>query len=359
MADFFELDFLNTGTDRSGDAIAVRYQIGDQYRIHLIDGGFQDTSQIILDHLEKHYDKSEYIDYVSVTHNDGDHTGGLRKILEDKNVGQLWMIRPWLYSEQLLTRFKRFTSAEGLSKRLKEIYPNLAALEEIANRRGIRIMEPFQGSQIGAFHVLSPSTQHYFDLIVNSEQTPESYEDKDLSLGELLVKELGKIKKFMKGDWGFESFSPNETSHENEMSIVHYANLLDNKILLTGDAGRRSLMLAANFAETQGIQLPGLNIIQIPHHGSRRNVSSEVLDKWLGKKALFKPSDDAMNTFAVACCAEKDKLHPRKSVERAFMHRFAKVSTTEDDHYCIFKGVSARQGWGRGKDREYPAEYEL
>ena len=42
----------------------------------------------------------------------------------------------------------------------------------------------------------------------------------------------------MKSLWGNEVFSEEETSAENEMSVVQYAKLCGKKILLTGDAGR-------------------------------------------------------------------------------------------------------------------------
>ena len=39
MADFFELDFFDVETDKSGDAIAVRYEVAGQTFVHLVDGG--------------------------------------------------------------------------------------------------------------------------------------------------------------------------------------------------------------------------------------------------------------------------------------------------------------------------------
>ena len=66
------------------------------------------------------------------------------------------------------TTHRAFTELEY---RLKELYPNLVALEEIALRKGIVIKEPFQGACIGNFTVMAPSKTRYLDLVVESEKT--------------------------------------------------------------------------------------------------------------------------------------------------------------------------------------------
>ncbi len=52
MSDFFEIDFLNTGSKQSGDAITLRYSINGKSRIHVTDGGFQDTGDLIINHIK-------------------------------------------------------------------------------------------------------------------------------------------------------------------------------------------------------------------------------------------------------------------------------------------------------------------
>ena len=66
------------------------------------------------------------------------------------------------------------------------------------------------------------------------------------------------------------------------MSVIQYANLCSKKILLTADAGCRALAEAAVYAPTVGLSLPGIDRFQVPHHGSRRNLSTDILDLWLG-----------------------------------------------------------------------------
>jgi hypothetical protein len=132
-----------------------------------------------------------------------------------------------------------------LIARLKEIYPNIAALEEIAEHHGIPIFEPFQGAKIGAFTVMAPTRSRYLDLIVQSERTPESVEEAKkgalTAADTLLGKVAAKVVAFVKAAWGAEVFSPEDTSAENEMNVAQYANLCGKKILLTADTGRTGL----------------------------------------------------------------------------------------------------------------------
>lgn len=362
MTDFYEIDFLDVESDKSGDAITMRYKINGAETIHLTDGGFQSTGDKIISHIDKYYGKPKKIHHVVVTHNDSDHAGGLRKVLEEKEVGALWMLRPWLYAEELIDRFSRFKNVDNLKARLKEIYPNIAALEEIAETNNIPIYAPFQGEKIGAFTVMSPTKSRYLDLVVASEKTPEAAKDENRSQANLLKSFAYAIEKagdFIRSLWGDEKFSSEETSAENEMSVVQYASLCDEKILLTGDTGRAGLSEAADFAPTIGLNLPGINRFQIPHHGSRRNVSTETLDRWLGQRFDNQADAEKANKFsAIVSAAKKDTNHPRKAVVRAIIHRGGRVSKTEGRDICYSKNAPQRDGWGPVTPEKYPSDQE-
>lgn len=356
MSDFFEIDFLDVESKKSGDAIPLRYSIGGSVRIHVTDGGFQDTGDLLISHIKEYYGSPNYIDAVVVTHPDGDHAGGLRKLFGEFEIGELWMLRPWLYSEEIIDRFSRFTSTENLTIRLKELYPNLAALEELAIEHNVKIKEPFQGALIGDFHVLAPSKNRYLDLIVESDRTPETTDTAEPSLAEAAASLLKKAVNLVKAAWGDEYFPDDDTSHENNMSVIQYAALCNKKILLTGDAGRAALNEAADFAPSVGLELPGIDRMQVPHHGSRHNVSTEVLDRWLGPK---RANNTDLGTFtAIVSAAKADKDHPRKSVVRAFIHRGARVISTEGSHKSIGHNAPDRPGWVAVEPIPYPEDQE-
>ncbi len=41
MSDYIEIDFLGVETKKSGDAIAMRYEINGSTYIHVVDGGYR------------------------------------------------------------------------------------------------------------------------------------------------------------------------------------------------------------------------------------------------------------------------------------------------------------------------------
>lgn len=357
-SDFFEIDFLSVESAKSGDAIPLRYKVNGATTIHVVDGGFQNTGDAVVEHINKYYNSPDRIDHVVATHPDGDHAGGLRAVLEEFEIGVLWMHRPWIYAQELLHRFEHFTSAEGLAKRLRDVYPNLAALEDIAEDKGIEIREVFYGSKIGEFTVLSPTKDLLLDLIVESEKTPESTSEGRAGISGATTRFVEKVFALVRSAWGEEIFSKEETSAENEMSAVQYACLNDEKLLLTGDAGRRALSTAIEFAPALGISLSALNRFQVPHHGSRRNLSTEILDSILCPRINEDEKGSVVNGSAYISSAKEDTHHPKKVVLRACMHRGYRVFTTEGNSLQAKKDAPARDGWGPVIPAVYPEDQE-
>ena len=354
MSDFFEIDFLHMDAKKSGDAIAIRYKVDSHVRIHVVDGGYLATGESLVEHIREYFGSPTRLDAVVVTHPDSDHASGLQKVLEAFDISELWMLRPWIYAQELLPRFARFKSVDNLAARLKEIYPAIANLEQLAEKKKIPILEPFQGARIGHFSVMAPTKSTYFDLIVASDKTPEATTEESSS--QPLKSFVEAIVGSVRAAWGKEVFSSEETSAENNMSIVQFANLCGKRILLTGDAGRAALNEAADYAPKIGLNLPGIDRFQIPHHGSRRNVSTELLDRWLGQRLATQ--QDGNSFTAIVSSAKEDKDHPRKAVVRAIMHRGGKVYTSEKATLSTAHNNPARETWSSAVPRSYPEEQE-
>ncbi len=355
MPDFYEIDFLPVHTSKSGDAVAMRYQIGANWWVHVVDGGYTNTAPDLAALIRQSYG-TNLINRVVVTHPDKDHAEGLAPILQSFDVGELWMLRPWEYADILLPHFARYSSAESLVQRLRDEYPYIAELERIAVSRNIPIYRPFQGERIGAFTVLAPSPARYLQLIIESDKTPQqsSYSEGILSgLFNLIEPAIA----FVRAGWGSEKFSSEETSTENEVSVVQYALLNGHSIVLTGDAGRGTLTEAADYAPMAGLLLPGVTRFQAPHHGGRRNVSTELLDRWLGPRLPHMLPDGQERFTAMISSAKEDIAHPRKAVLRGLLHRGAYILTTEDTTFTIWKDAPDR-GWMPIKNVPYPDEQE-
>lgn len=356
MSDFFEVDFLPVGKTTSGDAITIRYKVNGVTNIHVVDGGYQDNGDEVVAHVKKYYGENSVIDHVVATHPDGDHAGGLRKVLAEFEVKNLWMNRPWLYAASLIDRFSHFTNVANLEKRFREIYPNIYELEKIANERNIPISEAFQGAKIGEFTVMAPTKSRWLDLIVESEKSPQILKAQArVSESSLLDSIAAAATKLWKAAWGQEDFSNDSTSAENEMSIVQFARILDNKILLTADTGKGGLRELIDYAPNVGLILPGIDRFQVPHHGSRRNVDTELLDEILGER---KDEPLSENQFSAIVSAAKESKHPRKVVVRAMHHRGGNIVSTEGKALCSHGGSAPDRGWSPSTPLPYPEEME-
>lgn len=354
MSDFFEIDFIEAGEKNSGDAICLRYCISGDVYIHVVDGGYTNDGDKIVDHIHRHYKEKRFIDHVVLTHPDGDHASGLKKVLEDLNVGSLWMNRPWEHLEELIPRFNYDYTKRGLRQRLRRDFPHTADLEDIALERGIEINDALQGDRIGAFVVLAPTRDRYVDLVVESEKTPEP-ERKAIVEGTVYERVIAAVRSIF-AVWGQENLKGDTdgTSSENESSIIQYTELCGERILLTGDAGVNALDEAYRCAIRGGVELPGIDRFHVPHHGSRRNVSSEILDNWLGP--ILDEGSPGGKFTAIISANRNDEEHPKKAVVRALIHRGAKVVQTNDITRSHRNGPD--RGWSSATPLTYPTDME-
>ncbi|HCL4085458.1 MULTISPECIES: ComEC/Rec2 family competence protein [Pseudomonas] len=355
MADYFEIDFLGVETAKSGDAITLRYSVNGTEGIHVVDGGYLDTGDQIVEHLKTYYGTT-VIDHVILTHPDRDHANGLRKVLEQCSVRNLWINRPWIYAEQLIDRFEAYESVEALRRKLRSVYDATAALEDIAVEKGIPIHAPLQGQSIGPFTVMAPTLGRYMDLIVDSTKTPEAVEEgaMDSALSSIF-RAVKAATSYIKSLWGDEYFPSAPTSRENEMSVVQSAVLNGHRVMLTGDAGREALQEVIDYAPFAGFTLPGIRYFQVPHHGGRHNVSTEILDQLVGPRLDSMPDKHTWN--AICSSAKADEDHPRKSVIRAVLHRGGHWAATESQNIRIGAGIT-RDGWVSIPQAAYPEEQE-
>lgn len=357
MTDFVELDFLDVESEKSGDAITVRYSVGGAERVHVIDGGYVDTGDKVVAHLQKWYG-GVTVHHVVLTHPDQDHANGLRKVLESCQVGALWMHRPWMYAQELLPSFPTYKSVDALRSKLRNLYPGPAALEDIAVERKIPIYEPFQGAQIGNFVVAAPSRARYLQLVVDSDRTPEKKAEESFfeAAAHVLDKAFKAASNLIKRAWGYEVFPVEGTGRENEMSVIQFGVFSDKRVLLTGDAGREGLTEAADYVQALGHVLPGVWLFQVPHHGGRHNVNTEVLNRWLGEPLANKPEKTGWN--AICSSAKADTHHPKKVVVRAMLHRGAHFTSTEGKSVYFSYPHSKRAGYDPIPQADYPDEQE-
>jgi beta-lactamase superfamily II metal-dependent hydrolase len=335
----YEIDFLPVGNgDKSGDAIAIRYGNEGNYKIMVIDGGTKESGEELVNHIKTYY-KTDYVDYVVNTHPDQDHASGLSIVLENLRIGELWLHRPWNYTQEIIEYFHdgRIT-VESLKNRFQtDGFRYAYALENLALKKGIIIKEPYQGAMIGAFVVMSPNRNWYLhQLIPDFNRTPEKKMATDSYFARLSESIKGVFESL-----DFETLKEGGvTSSDNESSVVLYAEFDGRGVLLTGDAGLEALNQAHSFSVSCGINLQQkLKFIQIPHHGSRRNIAPSVLNKILGGKG------QSENKTAFISAGEESTKHPRKIVSNAFIRRGCKVIQTKGSTKRHHYGMPNRDGW--------------
>jgi beta-lactamase superfamily II metal-dependent hydrolase len=349
----YEIDFLPVGNgDRSGDAIAIRYGTPGDYKILVYDGGTKEAGQLLVNHIKEHY-KSNFVDYVVNSHPDADHASGLSVVLEQMRVGELWIHQPWNYSQIIRDYFKDGRiSDNSLAERLRKNMTAAYALEQLAEKQNIPIYAPFRGARIGEFVVLSPEENWYVhDLIAefNKSPTQKAADERGALSYTGLLKSVTEAAKqavaWIAEQWHIESLREDvTTSAENESSVVLYGEIDGRGILLTGDAGVRALTATADFTEFKGVSLPNnLRFIQVPHHGSRHNVSTSVLDRIVGTS---KAQNDGKTTkLAFVSAGKESTTHPRKAVINAFIRRGVNVVPTQGTTKHIGHNMPSREGW--------------
>lgn len=351
----YEIDFLPVG-DSNGDAICIRYgSAGGPYTIHVVDGGFVGTGDALVDHIVTYYGDPSHIDNVILSHADQDHAGGLAAVLENFTVGCLWMNRPWLYAQELIDRFHGNYTVQGLQKRIREMNPHLVALEDIAIRRGFPIRDVFAGNQIGAFLVLAPKRETYIGLLPDFTRTPDAKPLEYKGLAGAFQRMVEGVKSWFE-TWDDEKLSnfPPETSASNESSVVQMGVIDGEKLVLTADAGPKALAEAADVARILGVA-GRPRFFQIPHHGSRRNVTPAILDQWLGPKL---PLGTPTTGIAFCSVGSNKPEYPRKRVKNAFLRRGFGVFSSRTAWICHHKNMPARMGMYDLTSEPFETTYE-
>lgn len=351
-----EIEFLAVGeVSKAGDAIVLRYGTPEAYELMLVDGGHAETGEQIVQHLQKHFGPDPVLEHVVLTHSDSDHASGLREVLKQIRVKHIWLHLPWEHAADSLHLFadKRW-SADGLKNSIKAEYATISEVLELAKAQGTAVHGAFQGEAIGPFLVCSPSIPVYNHLMPQFEKTPTPdqgpIEQAGVWIGkESLAHKLFEAARTALQDWTDESWSferlkdGGKTSASNESSVILYGAFADNgRVLLTGDAGTNGLNWAANYANQLGLPLQQFTFVQIPHHGSRRNVGPTVLNRILGP--IQQEGSVTRFTSFVSAPAD-DTKHPRRIVLNAFKRRGGDVLATQGQSKVFYGGFPKRDGY--------------
>jgi beta-lactamase superfamily II metal-dependent hydrolase len=346
----YEIDFLAVGDgERSGDAVAMRVgslTSAQEQTVVVLDGGTKESGEKLVNHIKSFYGTS-VVHAVVCTHSDADHASGLTEVLENLAVQHLFMHLPWNHVSDLEDQLKKASPTDDVRQHFRKSLACARDLERLAQKKNIPITEPFSDtlSTTGSFVVLGPSKAYYESLLESFRCSDELELLRRPSLLQKVALGAEKTIKWIAESWSTETLvEPEEdaTSAENNSSVILLFRDSGPKFLFTSDAGVPALTKAAEFAEALKIDLKQASL-QVPHHGSKRNVGPKILDRIVGPKLLVQTQ--GTKTAIVSAAPDGAPKHPSKRVVNALMRRGAKVIATQGINILHYSTDAPGRNW--------------
>ena len=238
-----------------GDAILVK----DRFSHTLIDAGTESNS--VLHCLTNHIPWFDTrLDLFIATHPDSDHIGGAEAVLNRFEVTQV-MINADAKSTAVFAGFREAVL------RKKESGAKLLFPKDLVNGRMAHSIE---------YQVLSPQERVDSKNVFIQEAT-------ETTLSDVIEEYEREIKNY------------------NERSIVLFLNIKGTTVLLPGD-----IETTTETALTKTNLLTQVDILKVPHHGSKTSSTPQFIDKVVPEVALFSvgqknrfghPSPDVISRF--------------------------------------------------------------
>lgn len=281
MITAYEIRFYRVGNaSKGGDAILIR--LLNEYKqptVVIIDGGYKEDGEKIINYLKSL--NIATVDLVINTHPDIDHISGLIRLFEEESltIKKLIMNRPWRDSNITADYFadNRITD-KSVNKRMTEAFKYAYQLEQaaIAKIGESNIIHPVVGNNyFDCLTILSPSKDLYRTKLLESDKTPTTVDDDNKTKS--FAKTMKKLVRYFKG---FMLWRDEDTSPINETSIVTMLSMPDRDYLLTADAGKNDLKEALDYKDSQlGLVNKSIDVMQLPHHGSRKNVTPALIQR--------------------------------------------------------------------------------
>jgi beta-lactamase superfamily II metal-dependent hydrolase len=328
----FEVDFLPVGDgSRSGDAIALRFTRPDTGALAhvIIDGGYEDDGDALVEHFTNLYGTS-YVDLVVLTHPDADHRGGIPTLLSKLQVGVLAAHDPAAHGGAALPVAEKVTE-----------------LRALAVREGTELVEPFAGNDGfgGALLVAGPSEAFYEQKLaeqlaregVAAAAPPSATRE---ALQAAIARLSAKALPHLPGEIPFSDSGGDKPL--NDTSTVIDLQFGEQRFLFTGDAGVPALDAAAAYLDAQGRTDRSATMVQVAHHGSRHNASSDCLDRLLGPK-----TDERRGSalISISQAAAQDPRYPSPRVTNAYTRRGYPCFANEGLTMCLSGEGAEGRGW--------------
>ncbi len=264
-----------------GDSLLIEYGPDDTAKPKriLIDAGTEQSFAAVKKKLESIPKDQRVFELLVVTHIDIDHIGGILPLLDEAKALGLKFKEIWFNGYEHLTDLLGPKQGERLSSRiLADGYKWNAKFDEravVVPEAGPLPSKTFSGMRIT---LLSPMRAQLLKLEkewkkiikaaglepgVGATMPPEEIDD-------LLGDEDIDVEALANGKFKSDNTPPNGSS-------IAFAASYDGKSVLFG-ADAFPGVLAASLARMSAANRKKISIFKLPHHGSRGNVSNDLLD---------------------------------------------------------------------------------
>lgn len=279
----YEIEMINVG---NADAIILRYinNKGFEYVV-VIDAGNKKDGIKVAEQINA-FTNQKYIDLAICSHPDSDHIGGFFYLVENIRIDEFWIHDPAKHVD--LSEIRKSISLAKLTKSMSKItesIDNNINLLEVIRKKGISHKEPFTGVKHSdiPLTVLGPSISFYESLIKNFRDVKQLFEEeKRLEYDDM--EEYENEYEYL-----FESLSltldsdDDKSSENNSSTIIAFHPDNGKKYLFTADTGPMALQ---EVVDLYPIWTKELDWLDVPHHGSKKNLNSSLIKHFSPKVAF-------------------------------------------------------------------------
>jgi hypothetical protein len=276
---------------QQGDALWIEYGSGGSVHRVLIDGGTPPTYQILRQRIEALSADDRIFDLFIITHVDTDHIGGALKLLADPALGAAfqdvwfndWDDLPPCPTRGPVDGALMARVLQGLGIQRNRAFGGLAAV--VPGQGALPSPDPLPGGMV--LTLLSPGISQLVDLQCTWEKAlrkagleDPAHPDMD-RLNELARKKGVQLPRGL-APKDVEALAyarfVKDRARANGSTIAVLAEYGGRSCLLAGDAFPGVLTSCLErLREARGGVPLAIDVFKLPHHGSRRNVSIQLL----------------------------------------------------------------------------------
>lgn len=301
----------------NGDCFLIKYN----EKTILIDGG---TVGTYTSSLKNKIRNIESIDLLIVTHIDDDHINGIKKIFEDNEFPHNIIKKVWFNSGSLLSEINIEKRMIVINENFEEKSVSQAIkLEEKLNKLGCwekSLIKNGKELKIGdiVIKVIAPCDNELNNLLIH-------WDTEIIRLEKERVKT--KLKSGSENDYNksiddliknIEKGEKIKNTVTNESSIVILIEIGNKKILFAGDSSSNVLVKSLTELGYSKKEPLKLDLFKLPHHGSKFNLDTKLLEMIDCKQFLISTNGSGHNHPDKECLVKLIRHYEDKNIELNF-----------------------------------------